>query len=307
MEIFFNLVTNLIPLYLLILCGFLIGRYAQIDRQTLINLVLYLCLPVVIFGFVAHLDLKPAYALLPVIAFVTQTILCIVMYNIGRGIYGDARANLLAMCTSMGNAGYFGLPLVLLLFDTEYVAIYMFMLLGGTLYEGTIGYYIAARGKFTVKESLIKVLTFPSVYAVTAGLLANLTHLPLPDLFDTYWAYFKGAYVILGMMIIGAALAPVKKLEIVPKFLGLVIFGKFIFWPALALGFVMADRTFLHIFSEPVRQLIVVYSLVPPAANIAAFAEQFGIRPAKAATTILITTILALFSIPATLTLLGMH
>ncbi len=307
MTIFLSLVANLIPLYVIIALGFFAGRYIGIDRQTLINLVLYICMPVVVFGFVADLELKPAYALLPVVTYSIQAIIGFVMLKVGRGVYGDARANLLSMCTAMGNSGYFGLPLVLLLFEQQWVGVYMFMLLGFVLYEGTIGYYIAARGKFTVRDSIIKVLKFPAVYAISAGLLLNLLDVQLPDLFKTYWAYFKGAYVIIGMMIIGAALSNVQRLVFSPRFMTLVFVGKFVMWPLLAYGFIMADRTFLHMFEEPVLMLILVVSMVPPAANIAAFAAQFDIAPEKAATTVLVMTIVALFYIPVVLILSGMH
>ncbi len=306
MRIFFELIVNLIPLYFLIGAGFFLGRFARLDTHTLANMILYLCLPVVMFGFVAGLDLQPAYALLPVLTFVIPAVTGFAMLKIGRAVYGDARANLLSMCSAMGNSGYFGLPLVLLLFEQKWVGVYMFMLLGFVLYEGTIGYYIAARGKFSARDSILKVLKFPSVYAVSAGLLVNFLDLPLPDLFTTYWTYFKGAYVIIGMMIVGAALAKMDRLAFSGRFLALAFAGKFMVWPLLALAFIAADRAFLHMFEEQVRMLILVVSLVPPAANIAAFAEQFDMKPEKAATTILIGTVAALFYIPAVLTLANM-
>jgi predicted permease len=307
MEIFISLVINLLPLYVLIGAGFIVGRYVGLDSRTMANLVLYLCIPVVAFGFVADLELKPAYALLPVITFLIQFVIGYVMFRVGKSVYGDARANLLAMCTAMGNSGYFGLPLVLLLFEDRWVGVYMFMLLGFLLYEATVGYYIAARGKFTARESLLKVLKFPSVYAISAGLLINFMDIPLPDLFKTYWTYCKGAYVILGMLIIGVALSKLQRLVLAPRFLSMVMLGKFIIWPLMAYGFILADRAYLHMFEEPVLMLIMVVSLVPPAANIAAFSAQFDIVPEKAATTIMLTTVFALFYIPAILVLTGMH
>jgi predicted permease len=48
-------------------------------------------------------------------------------------------------------------------------------------------------------------------------------------------------------------------------------------------------------------------SIVPTAANVAAFASQLDLVPEKAATTVLIGTVIALFYIPAMLILMGMH
>ncbi|MCC7304656.1 MAG: AEC family transporter [Alphaproteobacteria bacterium] len=298
MDLFFLLLTNLIPLYLIIAAGFFGGRYLGLDRHTLANFALYLCVPVVIFGFVAELDLKPAYALLPVIAYVISAIIAFAFLKIGKTLYGDNRANLLAMCASMGNTGYFGLPVALLLFDKHYIGVYMFMMIGITGFEGTIGYYIAARGKFTVRDSFRKLAQFPNVYAMIAGLLVNFSGYEMPELFNTYWAYFKGAYVISGMMIIGVSMASVKKLKIAPDFVALSFAGKFLAWPLLTFVFVAMDRAAFHLFEPEVYKLLYLLAAVPFAANIAAFSAQMDLKPEKAATTILLGTVFALFYIP---------
>lgn len=298
MTLFLLLLKNLIPLYLIIAAGYAGGRWLEFDRKTLANFSLYFCVPVVFFGFVAGLDFKPEYILLPVIAYGISVVTAFAFLWIGNAIYGDNRANLLAMLTSMGNTGYFGLPVALLLFDAQHVGIYMFMLVGISMFEATIGYYIAARGKFSVRESLIKLAKFPSIYAVAAGLAVNFAGWELPDLFQTYWTYFKGAYVIAGMMIIGVALSAIQKFSIVPDFTALAFAGKFIAWPVLAFMFAVFDAHVTRLYEPEIYRLLYLLAAVPFAANIAAFAAQMDLRPEKAATTILLGTVFALFFIP---------
>lgn len=306
MPLFFHLFANIVPLYLLIAAGYIGGRYLNIDRVTLANLALYFCVPVVFFGFVVDLDLEPAYILLPVLVYALSALMGFAFLYAGKKIYGDNRANLLALCASMGNGGYFGLPVAMLLFDSRWVGVYMFMLLGGVLYEATIGYYIAARGQFTVRDSFIKLAKFPSIYAFAAALCVNLGGIELPDVFYTYWEYFRGAYVIIGMMIVGAALGKVDKFVVVPKFTALAFAGKFVVWPLLIAGFVALDSGYLYMFGPEIHKLLLLFAIVPPAANIAAFSAQMNLRPEKAATTILIGTVFALMYIPAMLMLMGM-
>ena len=209
MDIFLTLFTNLIPLYVLIALGFVAGRYLNVDRHSIANLVIYLCLPVVAFGFVSQLEFQFSYIFLPILILFVCSAVGLSVYALGQKAFGDNRANLLSMCASMPNSGYFGLPLVLLLFDAQWVGVYMFMMLGVTIYEATIGYYIAARGSYSVRDSLIKLAKFPALYAIALALIVNVTETEMSDLFITYWGYFKGAYVIMGMMIFGAALAKV--------------------------------------------------------------------------------------------------
>ncbi len=307
MDIFLSLFFNLLPLYALIGAGYFAGKVLNVDRQSLGSLAIYMFMPVVVFGSVSNLEFKAAYIILPIFIYAVSIIVGLGSLKIGNMIYKDSQANLMAMCTSMGNTGYFGLPLVLLFFDEEALAIYIFMMLGGLMYEATVGYYIAARGAFTARESLIKLVKFPTIYAMAAGFTINFLNIELPEVFWTYWTHFKGAYVVVGMMIVGAALATLDKFVFGPRFIGLVFVGKFVAWIALAFGFVVLDRAFLHWFSPEIHNLVMVMALVPPAANIATFATQMNLQPEKAATTILIGTIFALFYIPAMIWLLGIQ
>ena len=305
MSAFLALFLNLLPLYALIGAGYFASRVLKVDRQSLGTLAMYLFMPVVVFGFVVDLDFQREYILLPFLLYTISAIVALSFLALGNKIYGDSQANLMAMCASMGNTGYFGLPLVFLFFSKELVAIYVFMNLGALIFEATIGYYIAARGNFDVRTSLRKIVRFPSVYAIALGIGVNLSGAELPDIFWTYWTHFKGAYVVVGMMIIGAALANLDKLVFGPRFLALVFAGKFIAWPVLAYGFTVLDLHVLQWFRSDIHQLIIMVSIVPSGANIAAFATQMNLEPEKAATTILVGTVFALVYIPAVLWLLG--
>ncbi len=83
-------------------------------------------------------------------------------------------------------------------------------MMGYAAFEATVMYYIAARGRFTVKQSLVKLAKFPSLYAIALGVAFNLSGMQMSAGFLTYWGHVKGAYIVIGMMIIGCALSRVK-------------------------------------------------------------------------------------------------
>ena len=305
MSVFASLFLNLLPLYALIFAGFVAGRYLNVDRQSIGTLAIYIFMPVVMFGFVADLDFKLEYVILPFLLYGISAVVALSFLNLGKKIYGDNQANLMAMCAAMGNTGYFGLPLVLLFFPKELIAIYIFMNLGALIFEATIGYYIAARGNFDVRTSLMKIVGFPGIYAIALGLVFNQTGVELPEIFWTYWTHFKGAYVVVGMMIIGVALSQLDRFVFGVRFVSLTFAGKFMALPLLAFAFVMIDRIWLHWFEKDIHHLIMIISIVPPGANIAAFATKMNLQPEKAATTILIGTVFALFYIPLMIWLMG--
>jgi malate permease and related proteins len=305
MDIFLTLLTTLIPLYILIGLGFIAGRFFEVDRHTIANLAIFIFMPFVVFGFIYNMEFQPSYIWLPVVLFVVQASIGLVTLAVGRRIYHGPEANILAMAASMGNTGYFGLPLVFALFTPEQTGIYIFAMMGGSVYEATIGYYIAARGRFDVKTSLLKLAKFPALYAMALAFIVKATGADLPGQFMLYWGYFKGAYVLMGMMIIGVALSHVKKLVIGPRFLSLAFFGKFVLWPGLTALFIWLDKAVFHLYTPDIYSLVMVMAIVPPAANIAAFASQLDLVPEKAATMVLLGTLAALLYIP--LMLMGMH
>lgn len=307
MEVFFILLTNLIPLYALIALGWIARVYCNVDRQSLSALAIFIIQPIVSFGFVAQLEFHISYILIPVLVFVLFSGLMMLTYKFSQKLYPDKRANLLAMCAASGNTGYFGLPLAILLLDAQWVGVYIFANLGALVCEATTSYYIANRGKFDARESVKRVLMFPTIYAIAAGLAVNFAQLDLPSLVFDYWAYFKGCYIVIGMMIIGVALGRIDELKIGWRFLSVVFAVKFIAWPAIAFALIILDRTVLHWYSEPIHMMLFIIAIVPPAANTSAFAAQLDLNPEKAATTILFGTIFALFYIPAVLLISGLY
>lgn len=298
MSIFLSLLINLLPLYALIGAGYVAGRYLNVDRQSLGAMAMYIFMPVVVFGFVANMDFQTEYIALPFVLYMLSACVALPFLKLGKKIYGDNQANLMAMCASMGNTGYFGLPLALMFFSQDLVAIYIFMNLGSLFFEATIGYYIAARSQFNMRDSIKKILKFPTIYAVFLGLIFNSMNGELPELFLTYWEHFKGAYVVIGMMIIGAALSKIDKFVFGIRFASLTFLGKFLVFPLLAFMLISLDRSVLNLFSEDIYKLVMIISIVPPGANIAVFATQMNMQPEKAATTILMGTVFALIYIP---------
>lgn len=305
MEVFLTLFTNLIPLYILIGLGYISGRYLKVDGAGIATLSIFIFVPAVMFGFIIDLEFQLSYAALPFVFYAAKTLVAMIFLNIGRAVYKDKKANLLAICTGSGNSGYFGIPVAIILFPDNVVALYVFTVIGGVIFEATIVYYLAARGSFDVKQSLIKLAKFPALYAVLAAFAVKAADTELPQQFWTYWEYFKGAYVIAGMMIIGLALSRIEKFVLGLRFLGLVFLGKFIFWPLLAVGLVALDKSVLGLFTPEAHSILLLLAILPPAANTTAFATQMNLEPEKAATTILIFTIFALFYVPLMIGLLG--
>ncbi len=250
------------------------------------------------------MEFRPAYLSLPVIVYICACLVAFIIYQFSKARFYEGRANIAVVCAAMGNTGYFGLPLVFLLFPERTAAIYVFMMLGLSIFEATVGYYLISRGAYSARKSFVRVARYPAFYAIAAGLLANYLNWTCPDVFWTYWNHFRGAYIIVGMMIVGSSLSKMRKIDLDPKLLATALFGKFLLWPLLVAIFILLDKSIFQAFAKEIHQLMLILSVVPPGANVVSFAAQLRLHPETAASTVLIGTMLALFWVPALLFLI---
>jgi predicted permease len=210
----------------------------------------------------------------------------------------DSTKNLLAFASGSGNTGYFGLPVVLILFGNQAFSIAVLCSLGYILYESSVGFFLMAKGNYTAKKSLTRVVKLPSVYAFFIGLLFNYLHINLGDIATTTIESFKGAYILFGMMMIGMGLVTITIRHIDFKFLSISFLAKFLFWPAVIFGAIFLDKTFVHFYGQNIYNVLILMSIVPLAANTVTFATELKVYPDKAALAVIISTLFALFYIP---------
>ena len=307
MDVFLTLLVKLSPLYLLIGLGFIGGRFLQVESRNFAGLMIYILTPIVIFSGTLQADISPAMVLIPVWMWGLSALNGGVFLRLGKKLLGDNRANILALLVGTGNTGYFGIPVALLLFPADQVGLYIIAMLGVTLYENSLGFYWAANGRYTARESFIKVLRLPSLYAFLLGLLLNFSGASMPLILTSMVENVRGAYTVLGMMIIGVGISQIKVEAASLRFASLVLTGKFITWPLLALTLVSLDRWILHAYSEQIHASILLVSITPLAANTVVIASLLDIHPQRVALLTLVSTLIALVYIPLMVGLLGIR
>lgn len=296
-----SLFIQIIPLLILIGLGFFAGRRLEVNLPSLAAIAIYILAPFVNFGAMARIELDPAFASLPFATFALSFGIASLSYTIARRIWTDETPNLVGMASVSGNTGYFGLPLVIALLGEEWVGVYLMMNLGSLVAESTIGYYMAARGQFSIQDSVKKVLKLPVFYGVILGLVFNYLDFQLPPIFETYWTYAAGAWVLIGMMLIGVALSKTGAFVFGPRMMAHLFAVKFIIWPLSIIGLLALDHAHLGMYDEEVYIMALIYGLVPLAGNPVAYAAQLGLKSERIALAVLLSTIFALIYIPVAL------
>ncbi len=298
MELFVDLISKILPLYVLVLLGYLAGRYFKVNKESIASLLIFFIVPFVIFNGVVTASPDRSIMLLPLLSFSLATIMSIAFYNIGKMYWQGPEKNILAFGAGTGNAGYFGLPLVLALFGEQYLSVAVLLILGISLFENSIGYYFVARGNFLPRDAIMRVLRLPTLYAFIVGVLFLALHISIYENASTLFAHFRGAYSVLGMMLVGIGLAGVAWSDVDKKFLLLSFASKFLVWPAAAISLILLDINTFHFFSASVYPIMLTFSIVPLASNTVAYASQLNTVPEKAAVAVVSTTLFALIYIP---------
>jgi len=298
MEHFFPLVFKIISLYLNIFLGFIAAKVLATPREAIAKLMFYIINPIVIFNGILNTQITGAVLFLPFLVFTICSLLCFIFYQIGRSIWTDSTKNLLGFSAGSGNAGYFGLPVAILLFNDQTEGVYIMGLMGMTLYESTVGYYTLAKGLYKAKECVKRVVTLPSVYALLLALLLNREEVSLPFFLKDFMIHIKGTYTVLGMMIIGLGMAKLREFKVDWNFIGLTTLARFCVWPLLTFIIIATDKMFLGIMDPAIYNALTLLSIVPLGVSTVILASVLNTHPEKASSAVLISTLIGSFLVP---------
>jgi len=301
MAVFFALVGKLLPLYLFIVAGYLLGVFLHLKRRPVALLLLYVLSPIVVFEGGWTAPLSRGTLALPLLFLVICSVLCGLFYLLSGLVWkrGDSIRNLAAFASANGNSGYFGIPAGLALFGQQSLGIIVLCSLGFVLYESSTGFFTLARSNFTLRESMRKAAALPVLYAFALGIVANIWRLPEPATVSLFLHGVRTVFSVIGMLLIGVSLAGERLSAIDAKLLAFTTIAKTVVWPVLMLLFIALDRNVFQIFDEDVHGVLLLMGMIPLAVNTVVYSSVLKVHPEKAAVAVMVSTVLALFFIPA--------
>lgn len=222
-----KLLFDLLPLYTLVLLGYIAGKYLHVSSEPISKLLIFVINPPVIFYTIVNSKITSSYFIIPVAFFVISIINSLVFFRIGKRFWKGPEKNLLSSMSGSSNTGYFGLPLCFTIAGQKGLNVAIFVVMGGILYEKLRMFYISARSKFSIKEAIRQTLLLPAVYAFILGMFVKMLDIKITGtLLDTF-DYLRGAYIVLGMMIIGLVLAKAQIKHIDLKLISLSLVATF--------------------------------------------------------------------------------
>lgn len=303
MAIFTIVFFKTISVLLSVVIGFLAGRYSKVERDSIASLLFYFISPIVFFAIPASTTLTLSALSVTVVVFFIATLLSIFSYYFFGRYWLDHTRNIIALSAGTANGGYFMLPIAAALFDDYVLSIYMMAVIGINIFESSVGFYICARSFANSSESILKVVKLPILNGFLLGCLFSFAGFTLPDFLDDFIYNMRGAFSILGMVMVGLALSALKKFEIDIKFTLATFMAKFLFYPLGVNIFILLDKFVLGWYDENYYNALRLLSTAPMAANVIVIASLQKFYPEKVATTVFLSLLFGVVYIPIMVTI----
>ncbi|MCF8463044.1 MAG: AEC family transporter [Rickettsiaceae bacterium] len=304
MALFSLIFFKIISILLSIILGFCAGRLAKIGSKDIANLLFYFIAPIVFFSIPANTTLSLASLSLAALTFFISSSIAIFGFYFFRRYFQDNTLNMVAYSSGNANTGYFMLPIATALFDDYTLSMYMMAVVGISIYDCSLGYYICMRSFSSTKESIAKVVRMPNLNAFALGCLCSFAGIQLPDFLDDFIYNMRGAYSILGMVVVGIGVSNITSFYVDKKFTISLCISKFIFYPLVINCFIILDKLFFNFFDQSVYYALQLIATAPIAANTIVMANLLNFSQEKVATSLLISMLIALIYIPLTCVLL---
>jgi malate permease and related proteins len=284
MEIFTPL-APVIPVFLLIAAGFAFAHWKKINLTSVTEVIVYLGTPSLVFSSLAG---KPLLATdIAVLSAGILLIFAIVGFFIRiYFLVSGFSSRGFALPTLFMNAGNMGIPLALFAFGQAGLqrATLMFVII--TFLQYSLGIYILnGRGNWA------EIFRLPLIYAALAGLSVNLAQISLPEILLRPIIMLGQATIPIMLISLGYRLHEVESLQ-----LGHALGGAL---ARIGGGFAAANLAVHLIGAEGVnRQVLLLYGALPAAVVNFVLTEKYRQDPALAASIVVISTFISIFTIP---------
>ncbi|QBX33317.1 AEC family transporter [Paracoccus liaowanqingii] len=272
----------------------------------LTRFVFYFALSAMLFRFAAGIDLGALFDLRFALAYLGGSA---VVWAAGiavaraRGL-GLAEAAMEAQCCMIGNTGFLGVPMLVVLLGERAVGPVLMVLTIDMLVFSTLITLIVHASRHgglrvaAVLPVLRGIAANPMILAMVAGLAWGGLALPMPAPLDEFLALLGAAATPGALFAIGASLAGRSLARLAPA--GWLSFAKLGLHP-LAVG-LAAWALRVDPFAAGV---MVVAAGLPVAGNVYILAQHFGIAQQRVSTAILISTAASIVTLPLLMVLIG--
>jgi malonate transporter and related proteins len=299
-----------LPFFALIATGYLAGRTRFFTPEAtayLTKFVFYFALSAMLFGFAANLSLGAVFEWNFVAAYLGASLAIYgLAFGVGlmRGVTVEEAA-VEAQCAVIGNVGFLGIPmLVLLLGQAAAGPLLLVLAIDLIVFSSLITLVITARREGSLTFGVVRVLLAglaknPMIVAIVLGLGWGASGWTVPVPVNEYLTTLGAAATPGALFAIGASLAgrSAERVQVA----GWLAFCKLVLHPA-AVAFLAFSVFPVEPFSAAV---MVAAASLPVAGNVYILAAHYGVAPQRVSTAILISTAFSILTVTLVIGLVG--
>lgn len=301
MSIFLHILGhNIVPVFILIGFGYVISKKFDLSVHTLSKLNFYLFVPGFIFYNLYSTNLSSE--MLKILFF---SMLYLMLNDLIAQITGKIRkydigqVNAFKNAIMFNNTGNIGVSLITLIFGSapfivngktpylnQALTVQIMILVFTNVTVNTIGFYNAGRGKMSLKDSLHKIFSMPSIYVIPLALLLKYTKIDITS--TPIWStlqYVKDGLVPMALLTLGVQLSKTE-FDFRDVNVNIAVFTRLIIGPILAAALIPVFG-----FSGVIAQTVFISCSVPTAVNTALIAVECDNNQNFASQEVMISTI----------------
>jgi hypothetical protein len=198
------------------------------------------------------------------------------------------------------NGGNYGLTLNELRFGSDGLARATVYFVVSTMLLFTVGIFIASMGKASWKESLLRLVRLPAFYAVVLGIIVYSMDISIPTPIMRGVEIASAGAIPTMLLVLGMQIADLKSLERIQLALPVSLI-RLLVAPVIAV--LIAALLNLEGLA---RSTSIIEASMPTAVLMTIIATEFEIRPAFVTSTVVLSTVLSAFTLPAVISLLSL-
>lgn len=299
-----TIVTSVIILFVLIFVGYFVGKAGLVRKESapdLSALVLNVTMPVTIFLSIVSQtgsgNMGRDFLIIPFITIfhIAALLFGIVVTGLFR-IPQEKRGTWIFNC-AFSNNGFMGMPLALSVFGDRGLFIMVLGNMISNLLLFSIGTKMLTEHVPNAEHISVKKMFLTNInFAVVAGLLFALFHIPLPEIASELLGYLGNISSGLSMLVVGLSLSRLSVLVVFrDKKMFVLTALRLLAIPLLTIAVLKA----LPVSMDPMLESILIMSAaLPSAAAQSMIAEQYNGDIEASGQAVFLTTLFAVVTVP---------
>lgn len=292
-----------LPFFAIIGLGYWAGRtrfFSEEATAYLTKFVFYFALSAMLFRFSANLPLAEIFNGRLIAGYLWGTAF---VYGIATAVAFVRKldvqtAAIEAQCAVIGNVGFLGLPMFVLLFGEASIGPMMLVLATDLIvFSSLIVILINGSRDGLMSTTILRTIALgllrnPMIVSISLGLLWSALSIPIPSPMNNFLDILGGAATPGALFAIGASLASksAERIEIAAW----LTFCKLILHPL----FVALAVLFLFPLDAYSAIIVISAAALPVAGNVFMLAQHYGVAPHRVSAAILFSTALSIFTVP---------